>query len=110
MEMEDFESALNPDEFQEFITQLKTGKKAIGSYVEEEDFGMSEAEKSYRKNVLRDVVAQREITKGETLNIQNVTLKRTAMTDTIKQLELVLGKKVKYSIQKNQPISNKDIN
>ena len=110
MEMEDFESALNPDEFQEFITQLKTGKKAIGSYVEEEDFGMSEAEKTYRKNVLRDVVAQREITKGETLNTQNVTLKRTAMTDTIKQLELVLGKKVKYSIQKNQPISNKDIN
>lgn len=110
MELEDFESALNPDEFQEFVTQLKTGKHAFGRYIEEEDFGMSEAEKTYRKNVRRDVVAQKEITQGETLNTKNVTLKRTAKIATIKQLELVLGKMVKNTIQKNQPILTKDIN
>ena len=110
MEMEDFESALNPDEFQAFVTQLKTGNNALGNFIEEEDFGMSEAEKTYRKNVRRDVVAQKEIKQGETLNAQNVTLKRTAKKDTIKRLELVLGKTVKNTIQKNQAVLTKDIN
>ncbi len=109
MELEDFESALNPDEFQAFVTQIKTAKQAFGSYIEEEDFGMSEAEKKYRKNVRRDVVAQKEIRQGETLNAQNVTLKRTDKTYTIKRLELVLGKTAKKTIQKNQPILTIDI-
>lgn len=110
MEMEDFESALNPDEFLHFVTQLKTGKKALGQFIENYDFGMSEAEKTYRENVRRDVVAKKEITKGETLDIQNTTLKRTEQVNTIKQLELVLGRTAKNLIQKNQPIQTKDIN
>tara|TARA_B110000046_G_scaffold147667_1_gene155370 strand:- start:75 stop:1079 length:1005 start_codon:yes stop_codon:yes gene_type:complete len=110
MEMEDFESALNPDEFQHFVTQLKTGKKALGQFTENDDFGMSEAERTYRENVRRDVVAKKKITKGETLNVQNTTLKRTEQVNTIKQLELVLGRTAKNVIQKNQSIERKDIN
>ena len=53
MEMEDFESALNPDEFQAFIAQLKTAEKALGNLNVEEDFEMSDAEQTYRKNVRR---------------------------------------------------------
>ena len=110
MEMEDFESALNPDEFKHFIKQLQTGKKALGDIIKEENFGMSEAEKTYRKNVRRDVVALKEILQGETLSAQNITLKRTSNLNSIKQLELVLGKKTKNLIQKNQPVLTKDIN
>ena len=110
MEIEDSESALNPDEFGHFVEQLKTGKKALGQTIEDEDFGMSKAEKTYRENVRRDVVAKKEIAKGETLNVQNILLKRTNHKNTIKQLELVLGKTVKNVIHKNQPILIKDIN
>ena len=109
MEMEDFESALNPDEFEAFIAQLKTAEKALGNFNVEEDFGMSEAEKTYRKNVRRDVVALHEIGQGEKLNVQNLTLKRTANEESINQLELVLGKSAKNPIQKNQAILTKDI-
>ena len=109
MEMEDFESALNPDEFQAFIAQLKTAEKALGNFNVAEDFGMSEAEKIYRKNVRRDVVALREIEQGEKLNAQNLTLKRTAHEKSINQLELVIGKTVKNTIQKNQAVVNNDI-
>ena len=109
MEMEDFESALNPDEFQDFITQLKTGNQALGNFIEKEDLGMSDAEKKYRKNVRRDVVALRGIVKGETFNSQNITLKRTAKSNTVKQLELIIGKTAKNEIQKNQPVVIKDI-
>ena len=109
MEMEDFESALNPDEFQAFIAQLKTAEKALGNFNVAEDFGMSEAEKIYRKNVRRDVVALREIEQGEKLNAQNLTLKRTAHEKSINQLELVIGKTAKNAIQKNQAVVNNDI-
>ena len=109
MEMEDFESALNPDEFQSFIAQLKTAEKALGNFNVAEDFGMSEAEKIYRKNVRRDVVALREIEQGEKLNAQNLTLKRTAHEKSINQLELVIGKTAKNTIQKNQAVVNNDI-
>lgn len=109
MEMEDFESALNPDEFQAFILQLRIASKALGDFIEEEDFEMSDAEQTYRKNVRRDVVAIREITQGETLNAQNLTLKRTATKESINQLELVLGKTAKNTIQKNQAVVINDI-
>ena len=109
MEMEDFESALNPDEFQAFILQLRTASKALGDFIEEEDFEMSDAEQTYRKNVRRDVVAIREIAQGETLNAQNLTLKRTATKESINQLELVLGRTAKNTIQKNQAVVINDI-
>ena len=64
MEMEDFESALNPDEFKFFIEQIKSGKLALGNISSLNDFGMSRAEKKYRKNIRRDVVAKKEIIKG----------------------------------------------
>ena len=81
----------------------------MGNCNENEDFGRSKAEKTYRKNVRRDVVAKKEIIQGETFNTQNITLKRTANTGTIKRLELVLGKTAKNNIQKNHPVLKKDI-
>ena len=110
MKMEDFESALNPDEFKHFVEQLKTGKKALGDIIKQENFGMSEAEKKYRKNVRRDIVALKEILQGETLSLKNITLKRTENPDSLKHLELVLGKKAKKLIRKDQPVLKIDIN
>ena len=49
MEMEDFESALNPDEFKFFIEQIKSGKLALGNTSSLNDFGMSKAEKNIEK-------------------------------------------------------------
>jgi N,N'-diacetyllegionaminate synthase len=81
----------------------------MGNFINEENFGMSESEKIYRENVRRDVVAKKEIIQGDTLNTQNISLKRTAKTNTIKHLELVLGKIAKKAIQKNKPVLTKDI-
>ena len=45
MQLEDFESALNPDEFKDFVINMKDGKKALGKSINKDDFGMSDAEK-----------------------------------------------------------------
>ena len=104
MKMEDFESALNPDEFYDFVNQLKAGEQALGEIEKKEDFGMSNSEKKYRENVRRDVVAKKDIKKGEILNAKNLTLKRTSNPRSIKQMELIIGKKVNKGIKKNQPL------
>ena len=109
MQLEDFESALNPDEFKDFVNDMKDGKNALGESMNKDDFGMSDAEKKYRENIRRDVVAQIEISEGELINEKNTTLKRTSAKKTIKQLDLVIGKKAKKGIKKNQPILKKDI-
>ncbi len=104
MELEDFESALNPDEFSKFVSQIRIGEKALGSLVDSEDFDMSSAEGEYREKVRRDVVAFKNIKKGERLSSKNIALKRTSEKNTIKQIELVYGKTVNTSIKKNKPI------
>ena len=50
-----------------------------------------------------------DISEGEFINEKNTTLKRTSAKKTIKQLDLVIGKKAKNKIKKNQPILKKDI-
>ena len=109
MELEDHESALNPDEFNFFVNQLINAEKALGLENNEKDFGMSEAEKKYRKNIRRDVVAQKDIVKGTILSFKNLTLKRTAHSNTVKKIDLVIGKTVNKNIKKNQPILKKDL-
>ena len=110
MEMEDFESAINPDEFASFVTQIRTGTQALGIRNDQDDFGMSSAELTYKKNVRRDVVALENLKTGKAINTSDVTLKRTSNQDAVKELSSVLGKVIKNDVMKNQPLIIKDIN
>ena len=65
---------LNPDEFKDFVINMKDGKKALGKSINKDDFGMSDRKK-YRENIRRDVVAQVDISEGEFINEKNTTLK-----------------------------------
>ena len=109
MELEDYESALNPDEFAIFVDQLRVGEKALGLGIDTDDFNMSNAEKQYRANVRRDVVAVNDLMEGQSIGTEDVTLKRTALEGTIKQISSVLGKKLNNKVLKNHPIKIKDI-
>ena len=109
MELEDYESALNPDEFRTFVNQLRTGEKALGLGIDTDDFSMSNAENQYRENIRRDVVAVNDLMEGQSIGPENVTLKRTAQEGTIKLISSVIEKKLNNKVLKNQPIKIKDI-
>ena len=101
MELEDYESALNPDEFATFVDQLRTGEKALGLGIDTDDFNnIAKAEKQYRENIRRDVVAVTNLMEGQSIGPENVTLKRTAQEETIKQISSVLGKKLNNKVLK----------
>ena len=109
MEIEDFESALNPDEFKLFSVALKQSYQALGIFKDIEDFGMSPSERSYRKMIRRNIIAAKNIKKGEIINHSHLSLKRTSNQNALKTSDMIIGKRVLKNLKKNSPITKKDI-
>lgn len=110
MQLEDFESAINPDEFMHFVNQIRMANKALGKTFDSSNFKMSKAEEKYRKNIRKHVVANKNLVEGTILSAQDLALKRTNNKNALKELELVINKIILKSVQKNSPILNSDIN
>ena len=109
MELEDYESAMNPDQFKVFVESVKDIASALGIGVADNDFGMSEAEKQYRKNIRRHVVVSRDITSDEVIEAADVVLKRTSANKPYTDILSVYGKKLDRDLKKNSPILMEDI-
>lgn len=104
MKMEDYESALNPDEFLEYVNFVNACSQAIGSSSFDNDFNMSNSEKSYREMISRQVVALCTINKGELVDSNNIALKRTSYEVALTSLSEIEGKRAKEIINENEPI------
>lgn len=104
LKMEDHESALNPDDFFEYVNFIKECTSAIGYVKLNDDFGMSESEMSYRKMIRRHVVAIDAIAKGETIVAENLALKRTSSNLASTNIGDVDGNIAKCKIGPNCPI------
>ena len=109
MKLEDHESALNPDEFGEFCRTIRNCEAALGSVVDVEDFGMSDAEQDYRKMVRRHVVAARELPEGKLLEPADLCLKRSNVTDFVTDLDQVYGTVLRRALRANEPMLSADL-
>jgi N,N'-diacetyllegionaminate synthase len=108
MKLEDFESALNPDEFAEFSKMIRDCASAIGECKNIDDFGMSDSEKNYRKVIRRHVVASQNLIKGARIEPTDVVLKRTSSENVVTEISEVYQKILKRNILLNEPIFNND--
>jgi N,N'-diacetyllegionaminate synthase len=104
LKMEDHESALNPDEFLEYVNFIHECTSAIGDVKNIDDFGMSESELGYRKMIRRHVVAIDSISKGELIVAENLVLKRTSSSLASTSIGDVDGKIASIVIAPNSPI------
>ena len=109
MQLEDHESALNPDEFLEFTNTIQDCARALGISVLTEDFGMTDSEQGYRKMIRRHVVASSDIASGTQLSPSHLTLKRTSSEAVFTDLSLVYHKKLKREVKMNTALSLEDI-
>lgn len=109
MEMEDFESALNPDQFSEFVTTLRGVAAAVGRTQDGPDFGMSEAENGYRKMIRRHVVSAHALKAGHQLEASDLVLKRTSIIDPLTDLDRVIGQRLIADIAANTPLRAQDL-
>ncbi|MFT5519442.1 MAG: sialic acid synthase SpsE [Enterobacterales bacterium] len=104
MELEDHESALNPDEFLIFSETVRNCAKAYEGAIHENDFGMSDAEYNYRKLIRRHVVSVKNLSKNTIIKHDDVGLKRTSSESFLTDIESVYNKVVLNDIQENAPI------
>lgn len=109
MKLEDHESALNPDEFAEFVTAIRACAAAIGAGTPTGDFGMSAAEQGYRAAIRRHVVAARPLAKGATLTPADVCLKRTSAEQPLTDLALAYHRTLTRDVAANAPILAADL-
>jgi N,N'-diacetyllegionaminate synthase len=109
LQMEDHESALNPDEFADYSKQLRLVVQAYGTSHDTEDFAMTPDEAKYRSVIRRHVVASVDIQEGQQISPFDVTLKRSSVEDPITDLLSVYGKQTVRSIKKNSPIRQSDL-
>jgi sialic acid synthase SpsE len=109
MEMEDFEAALNPDEFLEFTGVVRGCAAALGRSVLTENFDMSVEEQAYREMIRRHVVTARDLTAGTILTPSDLVLKRTSSTDAVKELQFIYNQLLKRDIKQNMPVMKNDL-
>jgi sialic acid synthase SpsE len=109
MKLEDYESALNPDEFKDFAELMRECYSALGKVELRDTFGMSENETNYRKTIRRHVVSSREISTGTVLSPADLVLKRTASNNPITSLREAYGRVSCRSLSPNTALQVNDI-
>jgi N,N'-diacetyllegionaminate synthase len=109
MKLEDHESALNPDEFAEFVQMARACGQALGPASHANDFDMSDTEKAYRTMIRRHVVASRSLRKGITIAPSDLSLKRTSAEQPITALSHVYGKALRRDLEPGAPVLSSDI-
>lgn len=109
MQLEDHESALNPDEFGEFTEVVRGTAQAMGAVGDGDDFGMSDAEAGYRRAIRRHVVSSRALTKGTRLSPADLVLKRTAAEDFLTDPEMAYGRTLTRDVAADSAIGVADL-
>jgi len=109
MKMEDYEAALNPDRFAEFVSVLRDCARAYGACSEASDFGMAEAEHAYRKMIRRHVVSNRPLASGARIEPADLVLKRTSSTAPLTDLAEAYGATMRRDIATNEALSPIDL-
>jgi sialic acid synthase SpsE len=104
LELEDFESALNPDQFAQFTHCIRKCGTVLGRTDEAaSDLGMSQPELEYRQKTRKHAVACKALKIGAEITMHDIALKRTSATEAFTDVELLYGRKLIQGIQKNQP-------
>ena len=98
---EDFESALNPSDFKDFVKYVRMAEKALGS----ENFDiLSDAQISYRNVSKKKCVLTRNMKKGSILKEGDVSFKRSDEGVLIGEHKHFIGKRAVRDLKTNDPL------
>jgi N,N'-diacetyllegionaminate synthase len=104
MIMEDYESALNPDEFCDYVNFIHECSSALFETKNSDDFGMSESELTYRSVIRRHVVSINPIEEGHMISSDNLVLKRTSSDSAHFNINDIDGHIATTYVPANSPI------
>lgn len=103
---EDFEAALDPKDFKEFVAYVRAGEIALG---ERAWRALSPAAERYRGVSRKRMVAARAIAAGSVLCREDIAFKRADVGISPAQLDAVIGRTLKADLVENDGITLEDM-
>ncbi len=103
--LEDHISALTPSIFKDYVNSLHRLFGALGNGSEQ----LKKEEIEYREKALKRTVAARRIERGKTIKSKDITLLRSVDERGTFKPDSVIGRTVKRTILKNNPIEESDV-
>ena len=94
--------SIDGDELKSYVENIRFIEQAIGSDM----LGPTEKEMEMRRICRRKIVADQNLERGETVTIDKISFKRSEAESAIepKNIEYILGRRVKNNIEKNKAI------
>ncbi len=103
IELEDFTSALNPAQFKKMVDMIRAVESLPSAF--KTTFDLTERELAYRKRSKKVTLTARNIKEGEVLSSADIAFLRTGEKfDELLDLEEIVGKKAKTSIDQHKVI------
>ena len=103
--LEDYESALLPDNFEKFVKNIKFGLESLGSLKNNKKYTIPKIEQKYLKSIIRSYVANKNIKKKfKILNSKKFILKRSSKKNTVTNSKELINKTLKIDIKKGDVI------
>ena len=103
---EDYESALNPQDFKEFVSLIRAGETALG---ESSWSPLSAAAEQYRNVSRKRMVAARPIAVGTKLSRDDIAFKRADEGVSPVELDYVIGRTLTTNLSKNDGLLYRDM-
>lgn len=102
---EDYQSSLNPDEFQKMVKLLKDSYHSLGT----ESFSISNEESLYRKNMKKYPVAKRLLKKNIRIKKTDIVLKRISKDIPYISGDRIIEQFTKKQIKNDEALSEKNV-
>jgi sialic acid synthase SpsE len=108
LEVEDYVSALEPNEFADYVATLRRLKEAFGPA----DMALNEGERKYRDKAVKKLIAARAVAKGRAIVADDLEFKRTPRIPEyggFHDPSRVVGRKAARDMAAGEPILPEDI-
>ncbi len=104
LQLEDYISALSPEQFQVFVQRIRRLEPALGT----DRLELTPTEREYRQKAVKSVVAVRALVQGTVITSGDLSLKRVARaaaSTPLHRLEDAVGRTIAVDVQHNQPVT-----
>jgi len=108
LRLEDYVSALRPDEFAAYVRRIRLSEAALG----DGSLRLSTAEQSYRARAVKTVVAGRVLEAGSEIGVGDVLLLRAPQSESrgaFQRLDDVAGRVLSRAVREGEPIKAGDL-
>ncbi len=108
LKLEDYISALDASAFERYVSRIRTAQTALGP----SEMRMSDAERLYRRKVVKVVVARNLLKAGQSIQTGDVLLLRTPLEAgrrPLEQIRDVIERQVARDVPEGQPVYQEDL-